>query len=514
MAANVSDQRSIDRAFALHRNGQYAEAEAQYRALLVVVPEEPRVLSLLGTLCLQTGRPGEAIDLLRQAAGLEPGNAATHANLGLALLERGDHVAALASCDRALALAPAYPEALNNRGNALAGLGRTEEALTSYERALGLRRDYVDAHYNRGRMLEELHRVGEAVDAFARVLELQPHHVDALFRVGESAAGTRVVRKTPLTITIVFWSCDRTLPRCSATAAMRCSLWATWRKHSRAMSARLQPRPNWRRDTTILETSCTCSDATTKRWLPVPGQLHSGRTLRRPTTIGAAYWWRSLDRRTRCLTSSARLRSGRRFAEAHANRGNALSELRRYGQASASYARSVELDPDYAGAYCGRGTMLMDLQQYGKALADFDRAIALDPRHAFAFGNRAFALRMLGRPEEACRDLTRVLELSPRHPYAEGGRLHFQLQCCDWTDLEQRIEQVRSSLRCRQRGGVAVPLPGDLRFARGTAGLRSRFRQGREDRGVDCSGATAPCRHDRVRVAYLSADFTSTRPPI
>ena len=192
MAANASDQQSIDRAFALHRDGQYAEAEAQYRALLVVVPEEPRVLSLLGTLCLQTGRPGEAIDLLRQAAGLQPGDAATHANLGLALLERGDHVAALASCDRALAVAPAYPEALNDRGNALAGLGRTEEALDELRAGACACAGITSTRIiNRGRMLEELHRGGEAVDAYARVLELQPRHVDALFRAANLLLGTR-----------------------------------------------------------------------------------------------------------------------------------------------------------------------------------------------------------------------------------------------------------------------------------------------------------------------------------
>ncbi len=196
-----------------------------------------------------------------------------------------------------------------------------------------------------------------------------------------------------------------------------------------------------------------------------------------------------------------------RFAEAHANRGNALSELRRYGQASASFARSVELDPDYAGAYCGRGTMLMDLQQYGKALADYDRAIALDPRHAFALGNRAFALRMLGRPEEACRDLTRVLELSPRHPYAEGGRLHFQLQCCDWTDLEQRIVQVRSSLRAGNEAALPFHFLGMSASPAEQLDCARVFAKAERIEAPTAAGATGTHRHDRVRVAYLSADF-------
>ena len=506
MAANVSDQQSIDRAFALHRNGQYAEAEAQYRALLVVVPEEPRALSLLGTLCLQTGRPGEAIDLLRQAAGLQPGDAATHANLGLALLERGDHVAALASCDRALAVAPAYPEALNNRGNALAGLGRTEEALASYERALVLRRDNVDAHYNRGRMLEELHRGGEAVDAYARVLELQPHHVDALFRAANLLLGQgraedavdhydRLLELRPNAATVLS-------NRGNALLALG-NLEEALTSYERALAAAPGLAEGYNNLGNVLhmlgrndEALAACSRAIALR--PDFAEAYNNR--------GSVLV--ALARPEEALTDLERAIALRpRFAEAHANRGNALSELHRYGQASASFARSVELDPDYAGAYRGRGTMLMDLQQYGKALADYDRAIALDPRHAFALGNRAFALRMLGRPEEACRDLTRVLELSPKHPYAEGGRLHFQLQCCDWTDLEQRIEQVRSSLRAGNGAALPFHFLGISASPAEQLDCARAFAKAERIEASTAAGATAPCRHGRVRVAYLSADL-------
>ena len=51
-------------------------------------------------------------------------------------LESGRPREALAEFGRALALAPRDPRALNNRGTALAALGQTEAARRDFERAL------------------------------------------------------------------------------------------------------------------------------------------------------------------------------------------------------------------------------------------------------------------------------------------------------------------------------------------------------------------------------------------
>jgi len=57
----------VKRAFELHQSGRLDEAEALYRAALVRAPLDFNALHLLGALCAQKGRMGEALALFEQA---------------------------------------------------------------------------------------------------------------------------------------------------------------------------------------------------------------------------------------------------------------------------------------------------------------------------------------------------------------------------------------------------------------------------------------------------------------
>jgi predicted O-linked N-acetylglucosamine transferase (SPINDLY family) len=506
MTDNAADPPSFERAFALHREGRLAEAEAAYRALIAAGSSEPRLSGLLGALCLQTGRLDEAIALLQHATAAEPRSPTAHANLGLALLGRGEHAQALACCERALALAPAYPEALVTRGNALAGQGRAAEALASYDRALALRADYVEAHANRGRVLESLHRLNDAIAAYGRVVALQPRHVDARFRLANLLLGGGWPREAIAHFDALLEFAPDAAPalvnRGNALAALgddEAAL-ASYRRAVAAAPNLAEAHANvgdvlhrlWRNDEALA--------ALTRALLLDPG-LSEALNIRGSVLVALAQPDKALADLDRAVVLSPA------FAEAHANRGNALAELKRYDEALASYARSIELKPDFAGVYCGRGSLRMDRQEYAAALVDFDRAIALDPRHAFALANRAFAYRMLGRPEESHRDFERVLEVAPGHPYAAGGRLHAQLQCCDWTDLERRMIDLRAAVDAGTPAalpfhflGIATTPGEELACARAFAATERIAEPTRPP-------PTSAQAHDRIRLAYLSADF-------
>jgi tetratricopeptide (TPR) repeat protein len=73
--------------FALDELGQAEKAERSYRAALALDPNHAQALNNLGLMCLNTGRPGEAVPLLSRATALEPGNFITHINLALAHAE-------------------------------------------------------------------------------------------------------------------------------------------------------------------------------------------------------------------------------------------------------------------------------------------------------------------------------------------------------------------------------------------------------------------------------------------
>jgi hypothetical protein len=99
------------------------------------------------------------------------------------------------------------------------------------------------------------------------------------------------------------------------------------------------------------------------------------------------------------------------FAEAHANRGNALQGLRRFAEALTACDRAVALRPDFATAHCNRGNALHELGRFEEALAACDRAIALRPDFAAAHCNRGNALQELERFEDAVAAYDRALAL-------------------------------------------------------------------------------------------------------
>ncbi|MSQ72193.1 MAG: tetratricopeptide repeat protein [Betaproteobacteria bacterium] len=175
---------TLQRAFALHQQGELAGAADLYREILGQAPDHFDALHLLGVVDALRGNPESAVGLIRRAIELDAGVPEAHSNLGNALGELGRHEEALQCHERALQLNPGSAEGSNSRGTALQALGRDAEALASFDRALQLNPDHVDALCNRGKTLHILERNEEALASYQRALQLQPRHAQALFGRG------------------------------------------------------------------------------------------------------------------------------------------------------------------------------------------------------------------------------------------------------------------------------------------------------------------------------------------
>jgi predicted O-linked N-acetylglucosamine transferase (SPINDLY family) len=194
-------------------------------------------------------------------------------------------------------------------------------------------------------------------------------------------------------------------------------------------------------------------------------------------------------------------------ATVHNSRGVALGKLKRASEALASFDRAIALRADNAEAHSNRANALRELDRAEEALASANRAIALKPDYADALNNRANVLLRLKRYEEAIADLERLLRLNPDFPYAKGVLLHTKMQLCDWRSFDAELAAVLADVRA----GTPVSPPFALLAESGRAGDQLRCAQTwvREK----CPPAPAPVykgdkyRHDRIRVAYVSADF-------
>src|SRR5215468_3467951 len=195
------------------------------------------------------------------------------------------------------------------------------------------------------------------------------------------------------------------------------------------------------------------------------------------------------------------------YAEAFNNRGLALRGLKRLEEALASYDRALGLKPDYAEAFNNRGNALQELKRLEEALASYDRALGLKPDFAEAFNNRGVALQELKRVEEALASFDRALAANADHAHAFSGAAACVIRLCDW---DRRMWFARE-LGLHISGKKSIIAPFLLLGYGGKPELQLQCARNYIDDKVPLVprpfwiGAT--WRHDKVRIAYLSADF-------
>lgn len=174
----------LNRAVALHRQGQLADSAALYEQIIAREPEHADALHLLGVIAGQQHDAARALALIDRAIAVRPDMASFHSNRGNALRELKRLPDALAACDRAIGIDTHLADAWHNRGLVLADLSHWHDALSAYDRAIALQPGKADAWYNRGMALRHLDRMDEALVSHDKAIELDPRHVQAWFQRG------------------------------------------------------------------------------------------------------------------------------------------------------------------------------------------------------------------------------------------------------------------------------------------------------------------------------------------
>jgi tetratricopeptide (TPR) repeat protein len=131
-----------------------------------------------------SGRSDEAIGWFRKSLEVQPGLAAAHANLGLALVGIRRYVEAESHLRLALAQMPDVHLLREALAETLLGQGRFQEAEQAYRLVLAARPDLAQAHANRGFALNQLRRTAEAVESYHRALLLEPGMAVAHYSLG------------------------------------------------------------------------------------------------------------------------------------------------------------------------------------------------------------------------------------------------------------------------------------------------------------------------------------------
>jgi protein O-GlcNAc transferase len=195
------------------------------------------------------------------------------------------------------------------------------------------------------------------------------------------------------------------------------------------------------------------------------------------------------------------------YAEALNNRGLALLALARHEEALASYSRALAIKPDYAEALSNRGNVLLELRRHEEALASHGGALAIRPDHAGALNNRGNALLELRRHEEAAKDFERLLAAKPDWDYAQGNMLHSQLHCCDWNDYSRKVELIVNDVVAGKRAAHPFIFLSVSESPRDQLLCARTFSRDRYAASAHAVWKGERYHHERIRIAYLSADF-------
>jgi len=158
--------------FALHNQGDVAQARAIYEEVVRMWPLHSLAWHLLGVIAFEAKEIDRAIEATRKCVALKPDDGAAWNTLAAALITRQDHRAALEASDRAVASRPELAEPHLNRGVALLGLHQRRAAIQSFDRGIALKPDYAKLHAYRGLAFAGLANYAAALDAFNRAAAL------------------------------------------------------------------------------------------------------------------------------------------------------------------------------------------------------------------------------------------------------------------------------------------------------------------------------------------------------
>jgi predicted O-linked N-acetylglucosamine transferase (SPINDLY family) len=363
-------------------------------------------------------------------------------------------------------------EAWINLGIVLHKLGRRDEALTRFRKALAIKPRDAVALYNRGLVLNELGRREEAIASYERALAVRPDHPETLYNrakvLRDLARHAEAIEGYDQALALRPGYVDALYNRGNALAALG--------RHAEAIASydrALALRPDH------------------------PEALHNR---------GNAFF--ALDDHAAALASyQAALAVKPDYVDALYSRGNALFALRRHAEALESYDRALTVRPDHARTLNNRGNALQRLERHAEALESYDRALAITPADAEVLVNRGNSLLALQRHVEALASYEEAWRIDPGHPYALSALANCALMMCDFT----RTARLGSELEAHVATEQSIISPFTFLGYCGDPSLQLQcartFTRHRVPRLPPPIWTGQVRRGERIRIAYLSADF-------
>jgi len=178
----------------------------------------------------------------------------------------------------------------------------------------------------------------------------------------------------------------------------------------------------------------------------------------------------------------------------------ALMAAQRFDEALAAYDLLLARDPRAFDGLYNRGVILSQKNAFEDALASLDQAALLQPGMAAIHYNRGVVLAGLNRNGEALAAYDRALALDPGYAPALPNRIMVMLNLCAW----DRVAQLApgEALKASPLTFLGINEDKALQRQRGAAAAKALT-----PKPLPPLWRGGTYRHDRIRLAYVSADF-------
>ena len=468
--ANSDAQQDLQKALSLHQGGRLDQAADLYRRIVRRNPKNYYALHYLGIVEANLGNYQEAKALMDRSLSIQPPRAEFAENYATILFQMGDYKSALEISKGGLQFSHANVPLLYVSAISLFRLEQLEESVTQFDKLLLLAPNHIAAINERGSVLAEMKKYDAALASFEKALTFQPQYAEAHLNKGNVLGALKRY--------------DDALAAYDKALALKPNLADAWAGRGNV----LRELKRYYEALGVYDKALSLKADLAGAWL---GRGNVFNELRRYDDALAAY-----DRA---------LALNRKLAGAWLGRGNVFFDLRRHDEAFAAYDKALALKPDLGEAWLGRGNVVFHLKRYDEAFAAYDKALVLKPDLAEAWLGRGNVFSELKRFDDAFAAYDRAVALKPDLNEAASLRLHAKLRMCDWTNLETEVAQLLATIREQKSSSVPFTI---LAIPSSAADQLQCARCHVQDQP-----AFSPLwqgevySHDRIRVAYLSADF-------
>lgn len=462
----------MGQAIAAFQAGRLDETRKVCGQILHRDPDFFDALHLLGVTEARSGAFPIAELLLGRALRQRPEHGEIALNLANVLREQRRHPEAVAAYDALLQRQPKLALAWLGRGRSLAAMGHHADATAAFDLAIAANPKGEETFYFRAISLKALGRLDQALASYDGAIARRPNFPAALCNRGNLLRELKRWDEAGASFDAALAQDPAMVPALIGRAALR--------QEEDDLAAALAD----------LDRACELA----------PGHVEA-RTNRAVLLI-------ALGRQDEALADCDRvLAQAPNDIAAQRSRGTVMSGLNRHAEAVESFDRVLAAEPDDLAALINRGSALRQLGRHKAALADYDRALVLSPDQADALNNRGNLLRELGRNGEAAEAYDRLLQVHPQFRRVLGNRTNAELLACDW----RHYPEAPDALAAASRAGEAVDMPfAFLAHSTDPADQLACAANWARDRYPPVARpfwTGERYNHDRIRLAYLSADF-------